>query len=244
MALQAQQIVSLACQISKCPAYTSQAGQFLNTLLQWLAQSYDFEVIRKTANFTFDTTSTGNGYVPGCGPNPMPADFLRAHKKGAFYMISGVPYTMIGYEQNEFDQFVQQAGNQAYPYAFYIDVSVSPANLYVWVPAAGAYPATVRYNPQVADIVTPETSTVVPWFPNTDYLIQGVAARLMQITNDDRMANFMEMSIGTLDTYLKMKDDPESSGVKRVSLDRRLFGGSQWARLSNTKTIGWAPEFR
>lgn len=244
MALQAQQIISLACQIAKCPAYTSQAGQFLNTLLQWLAQSYDFEVIRKTYNFTFNTSSTGNGYVAGCGPNLMPTDFLRAHKKGAFYMISGVPYTMIGYEQNEFDQFVQQAGNQAYPYAFYVDVSKTPMELYVWVPAAGAYPATVRYNPQVADIVTPESSTTVPWFPNTDFLIQGVAARLMQITNDDRMADFMTLSIATLDTYLKMKDDPESSGVKRVSLDRRLFGGSQWSRLPNTKSIGWSPEFR
>lgn len=239
MALQAQQIISLACQIAKTPGMTSQAGQFLNTLLQSLAQDYDFEVIRKTYNFTFNTSSTGNGYVAGCGPNLMPTDFLRAHKKGAFYMISGVPYTMIGYEQNEFDQFVQQAGNQAYPYAFYVDVSKTPMELYVWVPAAGAYSATVRYNPQLTDITTPETSTTVPWFPNTDYLIQGVAARLMQIANDDRMDNYMAMAMGTLDAYLKMKDDPESAGVKRVTLDRRLFGGSQWARLPNTKVIGW-----
>src|ERR1700722_4908022 len=179
MPLQAQQIVSLACQISKCPGYTSQAGQFLNTMLQSLAQDYDFEVIRKSFNFTFNTSSTGNGYVAGCGPNLMPTDMLRIHKKGAFYMISGVPYTMIGYEQNEFDQFVQQAGNQAYPYAFYMDVSKSPMELYVWVPAAGAYPATVRYNPQMPDITAPETSATVPWFPNTDLLIMGTAGALM-----------------------------------------------------------------
>lgn len=240
MALQAQQIVSLACQVAKCPGYTVQAGQFLNTMLQTLAQNYDFEVIRKTYNFTFDTSSTGNGYVPGCGPNLMPPDFLRAHKKGAFYMISGVPYTMIGYEQNEFDQFVQQAGNHAYPYAFYVDVSKTPMELYVWVPAAGAYAATVRYNPQLADIIAPETSTTVPWFPNTDYLIDGVAARLMKITNDDRMQAYLQQSDANLSAYLKMKDDPESSGVKRVSLDRRLFGGSMWSRLPNTKRIGWA----
>jgi hypothetical protein len=239
MALQAQQIVSLACQIAKTPGFTSQGGQFLNTLLQWLAQSFDFDVIRQTVNFTFNTTATGNGYVAGCGPNPMPSNFLRAHKKGAFYMISGVPYTMIGYEQNEFDQFVQQAGNQAYPYAFYIDMAATPPNLYVWVPAAGAYPATVRYNPQLPDIVTPESSTTIPWFPNTDFLIQGVSARLMQIANDDRMEGFFALADKTLTSYLKMKDDPESSGVKRVSLDRRLFGGSMWSRLPNTKQIGW-----
>ncbi len=246
MGLQAQQIVSLACQIAKCPGYTAQAGQFLNNCLQTLAQDYDFDVIRKTFNFNFNTSSTGNGYVAGCGPNLMPADFLRAHKLGAFYLINGVPYTMIGYEQSEFDRFVQQAGNAAYPYAFYIDVSKTPMELYVWVPAAGAYAATVRYNPQMSDITTPETSATVPWFPNTDILIAYVAGSLMAITNDDRQPAFMGDADqapngwqGQLRRYLKMKDDPESAGVKRVSLDRRFFGGSQWGRLPNTKTIGW-----
>jgi hypothetical protein len=243
MPLQAQQIVSLSTQIAKCPAYTSQAGQYLNNVLQSLAQNYDFEVIRKSFTFNFNTSSTGNGYTPGCGPNLLPADFLRAHKKGAFYMISGVPYTMIGYEQSEFDTFVQQAGNQAYPYAFYVDVSKTPMELYVWVPAAGAYPATVRYNPQMPDIVTPETSTTVPWFPNTQFLINAVASELMGITNDARRApgaEFSEQAIdGQLAKYLKMKDDPESAGTKRVTLDRRFFGGSQWSRLPNTKVIGW-----
>jgi hypothetical protein len=243
MPLQAQQIVSLACQIAKCPGYTSQAGQFLNNVLQSLAQNYDFDVIRKSYTFNFNTSATGNGYVAGCGPNLMPTDFLRAHKKGAFYFISGVPYTMIGYEQDEFDQFVQQAGNAAYPYAFYIDVSKSPMELYVWVPAAGAYAATVRYNPQMADIVTPESSTTIPWFPNTDYLINATASSLMGITNDQRRApgaEFSEAAITEqLDKYLKMKDDPETAGTKRVTLDRRYFGNSQWSRLPNTKNIGW-----
>lgn len=240
MALTVAQIINLSCQVAKTPNFTAQALQFLNTIQQGLAQDYDFEVIRKTVNFNFDISATGNGYVAGCGPNLMPADFLRAHKKGAFYMISGVPYTMIGYEQNEFDQFVQQAGNQAYPYAFYIDVSKSPKELYVWVPAAGAYVATVRYNPQLPDIT--DTSTT-PWFPNTDYLIDAVAGRLMTITDDSRVqpggSHSPEALMGQLSAYLKMKDDPESQQVKRVTLDRRLFGGSQWARLPNTKVIGW-----
>lgn len=239
MALQAQQIVSLACQIAKTPGMVIQAGQFLNTMLQTLAQSYDFDVIRKTANFNFNTSSTGNGYVAGCGPNLMPTDFLRAHKLGAFYYISGVPYTMIGYEQSEFDRFVQQSGNSAYPYAFYIDVSKTPMELYCWVPAAGAYAATVRYNPQMPDITTPESSTTIPWFPNTDYLIDGVAARLMKIANDDRMSAYMAQSDQTLKAYLTMKDDPETASPKRVTLDRRFFQNGQWGRLPNTKTIGW-----
>lgn len=243
MALQAQQIVSLACQIAKCPGMTSQAGQFLNNVLQSLAQDYDFEVIRKTFNFNFNTSATGNGYVAGCGPNLMPTDFLRAHKLGAFYYISGVPYTMIGYEQYEFDRFVQQAGNAAYPYAFYIDVSKTPNELYCWVPAAGAYAATVRYNPQMPDITAPESSTTVPWFPNTDYLINATSSSLMGITNDDRRnpggAYSPEAINNQLLSYLKMKDDPESASPKRVTLDRRFFQNGQWGNLKNTKQIGW-----
>lgn len=242
MGLQAQQIVSLACQIAKCPAYTSQAGQFLNNILQSLAQDYDFEVIRKTANFNFNTSSTGNGYTYGCGPNVLPSDFLRAHKKGAFYFISGVPYTMVGVKQSEFDQFVQQAGNQSYPSMFYIDVSKTPMELYVWAPASGAYAATVRYNPQMPDISTPESSTEVPWFPNSDYLVNAVAARLMAITNDDRINPGGPYSFTAihdeLREYLNMKDDPETA-VKRVGLDPRRFGNSNWNRLPNTKRIGW-----
>ena len=238
MGLQAQQIISLACQIAKCPNYTSQAGQFLNNVLQTLAQDHDFEVIRKTFDFNFDLSVTGNGYTFGCGPNPLPADFLRAHKDGAFYYVSGVPYTMIGVKQEEFDRFVQQTGNQSYPSMFYIDVSATPNTLYFWAPASGAIPVTLRYNPQMADISTPETSAVVPWFPNTDLLIDKVAARLMAITNDDRLLNFSAMADQNLLAYLKMKDDPETA-VKRVALDRRYFGSSDWSRLPNTKSVGW-----
>ena len=246
MSLQAQQIVSLACQIAKCPGYTTQAGQFLNNRLQSLAQDYDFDVIRKTYNFNFNTSATGLGYAAGCGPNPMPSDFLRAHKKGALYMISQVPYTMVGVKQSEFDQFVQQAGNASYPSMFYVDVSPlgsgGVANLYVWAPASGAYPATVRYNPIMPDIVTPASSTDVPWFPNSQYLIDAVASDLMGITNDDRREpgrSFSPQAVEeTLRLYLKMKDDPETA-VKRVGLDPRRFGNQNWNRLPNTKRIGW-----
>ncbi len=246
MGLQAQQIVSLACQIAKVPGMTSQAGQFLNTVLQTLAQDYDFDVIRKTYTFNFNTSNTGFTYAAGSGPNAMPTDFLRAHRNGAFYLLSQVPYTLIGVSQEEFDTYVQQPGTASYPSRFYVDVAPmsdgDPANLYVWTPAAGAYPCTIRYNPQMADISAPETSTTVPWFPNTDYLIQAVAARLMMIANDDRYPTYSQMANDALTAYLKMKDDPETA-VKRVGLDRRFFGNTLWSRLPNTKTVGWLLAF-
>jgi len=245
VALNAAQIIDIATQQAKCPGFTAQALALLNTILQELAQDYDFNVIRKSAYFNFDTTASGNGYAVGSGPNPMPSDFLRLHRKGCFYYISQVPYPLIGVEQEQFDTFVQQPGLQSYPYLAYVDVtgvSGEEPGLYVWPPASGAYPVTIRYNPQMPDITE---QTEVPWFPNTNYLIRRLAGELMGLTNDDRMPAFLgdnedtaPMGAGVLlRKYLQMKDDPETA-VKTVTLDRRHFGQA-WNNLPSTKTIGW-----
>jgi len=247
VSLTTTQIIDLATQIAKCPAFTSQALSLLNAILQELAQDYDFLVIRKTATFNFSTSANGNGYAPGSGPNQMPADFLRLHRTGSFYMIFQVPYKLIGVQQEEFDSFVQQPGLASYPYLAYVDVTQvagQQPGLYVWPPASGTYPATIRYNPIMPDIT--DTSQV-PWFPNTNYLVTRLAGELMKITNDDRWnaivgdADPQKDTAGSaasmLRAYLKMKDDPETA-VKTVTLDRRLFKPNI-ASVRNTKTIGW-----
>lgn len=239
-ALTTLEIVTIACQIAKVPGYTTQALQLLNSVLQELSQDYDFLVIRKSYTFTFSTTASGNGYAAGSGPNPMPTDFLRLHRNGSFYQISQVPYQLIGVEQEQFDRFVQQPGLASYPYFAYVDVSSSPMGLYVWPPASGAYPATVRYQPK-QDFIT-DTSTV-PWFPNSTYLYTRVAGELMKIANDDRWTAFLSSADNSggagdlLNQYMKMKDDPQTA-VKTVELDRRRFGNTL-SNLKNTKTIGW-----
>lgn len=247
MALTAAQIIDLSTQMAKCSGFTSQALAFLNAALQELAQDYDFDVIRKTATFNFTTSGSGNGYAPGSGPNAMPADFLRLHRRGAFYFITQVPYKLIGVTQEEFDAFVQQPGLQSYPYLAYVDVTQvagQQPGLYVWPPASGAYPATIRYNPQMPDIT--DTSQV-PWFPNSNYLYTRVAGELMKVTNDDRWQGFIGdadpakdqpgSACSILRAYLKMKDDPETA-AKTVTLDPRLFKPNI-ANVRNTKQIGW-----
>lgn len=245
MALTAAQIIDLATQIAKAPGFTSQALQLLNATLQELAQDYDFNVIRKTFTFNFSTTAAGNGYAPGSGPNSLPADFLRLHRNGSFYTIAQVPYKLIGVSQEEFDSFVQQPGLNNYPYLAYVDVTQvagQQPGLYVWPPTSGAFPATIRYNPQIPDITV--TSTV-PWFPNSNYLYTRVAGELMKICNDDRWEAFLssneEQHPGgagvILRKYLQMKDDPETA-AKTVQLDRRLFKPNI-ANVRNTKQIGW-----
>ena len=108
---------------------------------------------------------------------------------------------------------------------------------YAWPPVSGAYPAMVRYYSQMPDIVTPETSTTIPWFPNQEYLRKRIAAGVMEITGDDRRAAFLTDAENELRGYLQMKDD-HGNRSSRVTMDRRRFG-TQWSTLPKSKTFGY-----
>lgn len=252
MPLTSAQICTRALEIAKCPGYTTQAGQYLNAILQELAQTYNFDVIGKITSFNFNTSEVsgpGNQYIAGCGPNPMPADYLRAKNNEAIYYIQGVRYVMINLEESEFDRLVQTAGYNSYPTNFF--VNLAPAadgnvpNMYVWPPASGAYPVTVKYFPQMPDIATPATSDTVPWFPLQTFLITRLAGELMRVTDDERSTRYLgdmqpdgfEGAGALLRRYIKMKDDPDGT-VKTVTLDRRRFGPA-FNGLKNTKLVGW-----
>lgn len=244
MPLQAQQIVSLACQEAKCPGFTSQAGQFLNATLQDLCQNYDLDAALGTFLFSFNSV-TGNG----SGPYTLPSDFLRVQSKDGkdefFYTINGVPYPLIQVTKAEYDWMVQTPGFSSYPYNYATDLSQTPAQLFVWPPASGGYAATMRYYKLMPDIATPETSTTIPWFLNTQFLIRDVAGKLMGITGDERQTAYLGDDIekyplgsgSLLKKYLMNVEDRESA-VHTVGLDRRRFG-RPFDRLKNTKQIGW-----
>ena len=239
MALTSAQIVTLACQEAKCPGYTSQAGPFLNSFLQDLCQNYDFDQALGTNSFSFTGSS---------GPYTLPADYLRTRvidgKDEMFFVIDGVPYPLIQVTRSEYDWLAQTAGFSSYPQYYTTDLSTSPPGLYVWPPPSGSYAVTQRYQRLMPDITTPETSSTVPWFPNTLVLIRGVAGRLMGLTGDSRQADYLadgpEHPLGAqtlLNQFMKNMSDREGA-PKTVGLDRRRFG-RDWNRLSNTKLIGW-----
>lgn len=244
MALTAQQIVSLSTQIAKVPGMVIQAGQFLNAILNDLCRNYDLDVAQGVNVFSFNSVA-GNG----SGPYALPANYLRTRvidgKDDIFYTIDGVPYPMIQYTRAEYDWMVQTAGFQSYPVMYTTDLSVAPPNLYVWPPASGSYPVSQRYQKLMPDIVTPETSNDVPWFPVTQYLINELAGRLMQLSDDSRADGFLsdndeQHPTGSgviLRKYLKNVSDREGA-VKTVGLDRRRFG-RKYDTLKNTKNVGW-----
>lgn len=232
MPLQAMQLVSLATQAAGVPGFTAQAGQLLNLIQSDLCQTYDFDLIKKTTVITL-------GVSPG--PYGLPADYLRALRDDVFYIFNGVPYPLVSVDLAEFDGYPEQAGFNAYPTVYATDMSQSPPVLYVWPPSNGNLPLTVRYFSQMPDIVQPETSSAVPWFPNQNYLITRLTGELMRIADDERYQAFLgegpEGAKGILKSYLDLKDDSETR-AKRVTLDKRFFR-PRWGSLKNTKSIGF-----
>lgn len=237
MALTAQQICTLACQMAQQTNATVQAGQLLNVILAELCQDYDFDLATGTTVFPLSSAL-------GSGPYPLPADFLRFLPSEAFYTISGTPYVMVPIDLAEYDALTQTAGVYGYPQSYATDVSLADNAtpvMYVWPPSSGAYPFTGRYKRLIPDIASPATSSSVPWFPNQTYLITRLTGELMKIQNNDQwrayLGNTPEGAQGMLDRYLKLQGDNETR-AKTVKLDRRRFGRS-YDRLPNTKAIGW-----
>ena len=235
MALTAAQIVTIACQVAKCPNFVSQAGQMLNAILSDLAQTYDFEATRGTFNFTFNLAL-------GSGPIPLPSDYLRSEPGDVFYTQDGVKYVMINIDLAEFDAMIQQAGLQDYPNYFATDLSQTPPVMYVWQPPSIAFPVTIRYKRQMPDITTPETSTTVPWFPNTTYLYTRLAGELCKITDDERWKDLLgdgqQGAEGIIRKFLILEGD-RLARAKSVKLDRRRFGANKWNNLPTSKLTGY-----
>jgi len=255
MPLTAAQICAIAQQNARAPGLSAQAGQLLNVVLSDLCQNYDLDVTKQTYSFLLPTSqvnSLGQAY------QNLPSNYLRGIRYESFYVISGVPYPMIPCDLEEFDMLVEQAGLANFPVFYTTDLSLAgvtnsatgsggaavPVMLFWQVPS-GNYPATVRYYSQMPDIINPQSSSVVPWFPNQNYLITELTGRLMQLTDDERadavLSNDEERhpqgSRVLLRRYLAMKDD-KGTRTQTVQLDRRRFGTS-FDRLRNTKSIGW-----
>lgn len=258
--LTSQQIIALALQDARAPGFTSQAGQLLNAVLSELCETYDWEATKVlfTGNLNPAVVAVSPNVVPGQGPTPLPTNYLRMVPKTFVWFFNGIPYPLVAIDDDEFDTQVQQVGIASLAREYITDLSDPGAPVfYIYPPTNGAYPYQGRCHVRMPDIgsntaaatgwnagaAPPETSAVIPWFPNTTYLRQRVAGEVMKITGDDRWQRFLgKNGDGTgcqdiLDRLLQMADDKESRS-QRVQLDRRRFGGaSQYSRLPDTKNI-------
>ena len=259
MALTSQQIIALSLQDARVPGFTQGAGQLLNAILSEICETYNFEWSKSAFFFNLNPslTPTNPNQVIGNGPYPLPSDYLRMRRRGVQYWFNGLPYQLVGDDEDEFDLQVQQIGIASLPRQFWTDVSTQPCGLYIYPPPNGAYAAQAKYQCLMPDIgsgvtstngwaagtAAPEVSSVVPWFRNTTYLRTRLSGEIMRITGDKRTTEFLgKNGNGTgaqdiLDRLLPMAND-NMDRAQRVKLDQRRFGGaSAYNRLPDTKNI-------
>jgi hypothetical protein len=129
----AASIIASALQIAKAPLYQAQALDELNSLLRFIEDTIDFSAARGQWNFYFNTNlvSSGAGNIIQTAGVPIPIDYLRVQVSGGSsgaqrsskWYFQGVPYDMVEVDLTEFDDQVQQAGIQSYPYFWAKDLA-------------------------------------------------------------------------------------------------------------------------
>lgn len=246
MAIYASDIVTQACQIAKCPAFTTQAQVRLNALLQTLAQTYDFPSAAYTFNNFAISANGGNGTGTATSPGTswytlaLPtssnlyrtgARYLRTHSM--FYSVNGTIFYLSQLPLDDYDKLFQGPGISNYPEWYCVDTTGDPQfntpQVAFWPPPNIPLTLTIRNQYQPNDIATANFSTTVVWFPNTDLLIDMLAEKMMMYSGDKRQQEFYNRIYGvpngdpgTLSRYLKMQDDKEGYAMT-IKLDRRRF---------------------
>ena len=233
MPLTSAQIVALACGVAKCPGFITTGGQYLNLVLKDLWLHRDLKVNRKTQPLTVQANSNG--------PFNLEADYLRTYD--LFYQVNNLPYFLAQTSLKIYDSEFKDPSISNYPYEYATDTSSSAqiasgttGQIYIYPQSSGQITLTHRYMNQQPDITTPETSATVPWFIDQDYLVKATAARLMEITDDDRLPQFIESCESMLRIHLIMGEGDEQQVVNAVSLDPRKFKTAR--RFKPTKVTG------
>jgi len=142
MPLTAAQICSTAQSIARCPGYTTQAGNLLNSILSDLCQQYDFDVARQSYAFTFNTSQIN---YQGQAYQNLPSNYLRGIKNGSYYIISGVPYPMIPCDfVEEYNMLVEQSGLSNFPVFYATDMSLTGVSNSATGSGGSAVPVALR----------------------------------------------------------------------------------------------------
>ena len=212
----------MACAIAKCPGFLSQGGIFLNMTLEDLWLHRDLKINRVTE---FITVQANN-----FGPFTLPQNYQRTYD--LFFEQNNLPYFLNPISTEEYDQEFKDPSIANYPYEFMTilydettalqQVPPSAGQLFIYPQSSGQIVLTHRYMVKQPDISVPETSVVIPWFPDQDYLITATASRLMQLTDDTRRDKFLADLEKMLRVHLIMEGD-EQQVVKSVRLDPRRF---------------------
>jgi hypothetical protein len=230
MPLSAAQIIQDALAIAKCPGFTQQGGRALNFVLDDLVQHRNLKVNLVSVPLAITAGSIG--------PYNLEADYLRTYD--LVYYVNGEPHFINPTSMRNFDADNYLFVGTGYPYEFATDLSAQASQglglMYVFPPSNAPITATHRYFLARPQIATPESSAVVPWFADQDYLVQATAMRMMRITDDSRYEGFVQNCENMLRLHLVTEGD-EQQVVKEVKLDPRRFRSTSGARP--TKLDPW-----
>src|SRR5260370_24906904 len=161
--LQAQQIVSLACTIAKCPGLVSEGGQFLNMTLEDLWLHRDLKINRKTESIVVQANNFG--------PFTLPLNYLRTYD--LFFQQNNLPYFLNPISTEEYDQEFKDPSIANYPYEFMTmltdettsQAANSAAQLFMYPQSSAQIPLTHRCMLKHSYIVTRATSIALPCSP-------------------------------------------------------------------------------
>lgn len=253
MALSCAQIIAQVLDICKSPGFVTDANQAFLTVLTEMCETYDWEATKVLFLGTLNPgqVSANPNIVAGNGPYNLPTNYLRMEPQTFLYWYTpGIPIPLISFDDQEWDTQIQQIGVASLPRNYITDLSnpVQPV-FYVYPPPNASYAYQGRAHVRMPDVGSglvaatgwaagaqpPNVSAVVPWFPNTSYLITRTAAELMMVTGDKRLTEFDARAKMQLQKILEMKDD-KLPRAQRVTLDRRRFG-SAYRDLRETKNI-------
>jgi len=231
VSLTCQQIVADACTIAKVPGMIAYGGRCLNKVLLDLVLHRDLKINRFTQFLTVQANSNG--------PFNLEANYLRTYD--LFYQVNNLPYFLYPVTIEQYDAEFKDPSISNYPYEYATDLSPQTQNppglaqVYIYPQSSGQITLTHRYMVQQPDIVTPETSSAIPWFPDYDWLTRAVAVRLFEITDDDRHDKWTMRLDEELRVHLCMEGD-EQQTVRAVRLDPRRFHTNR--TLRPTKVTG------
>jgi hypothetical protein len=214
MPMTTAQIIARACSIAKVPGYSVQAGQYLNMTLSTLCQEYDFDYTQKTQEIPLTSAQAYN----------LNSDSLRT--KEVFYNLGGIVFYLYQIPIETFNALPNVAGGAGSPDRFAVDVSTTPHRILFYPSPNISQTISVKYFPQKADIVTPESDITIPWFINQEYLLHRVAACLMLDTDDDRQQSFESAAERMLSKILTMVDDKEGYS-QTIKLSKERFRSGQ-----------------
>jgi len=223
-----QQIISLACQISKTPGYTTMAGQFFNAMLEELWQVNDFQFSRQSVYVDTTQAQPTLGY-------PLPSNHERT--LDSYYIVNGAPRILTQLPIEQYDSLFQGVTGSSYPEFLCVDVSQTPHTVLFYPVPPLATGITLRYLPQQQAILTPEANNAIPWFPSQLYLITRLAAELMMVSDDTRRDDFLKQAAGILEKFMTMGDDDRENYVRQVKLDPRAFRSGGGHRPTKTMPL-------